>query len=48
MQSVLERRLPEEITRAVESFYHDDEFTRQMPGEKDRVASRKMLKCKRD
>ena len=30
--------MPEEITRAVESFYEDDEFTRQMPGKKDYVS----------
>ena len=32
------RSLPEEITRAVESFYEDDEFIRQMPGKKDYVS----------
>ena len=38
MQSVLGRKLPEEVTRAVEPFYQDDEFTRQMPGKKDYVS----------
>ena len=38
MQSVLGRKLPEEVTRAVEPFYQVDEFTSQMPGKKDYVS----------
>ena len=32
------REFPKEVTRAVESFYQEDEFTRQMPGKKDFVS----------
>ena len=32
------KKLPKETIRVVESFYQDDEFTRQMPGRKDYVS----------
>ena len=43
MQSVLRRKLPEEVTKAIEYFYQDDELTRQMPGKKDYVSIAKIF-----
>ena len=48
MQSVLGRKLPEEVTRAVESFYQDDEFTCQMPGKKDYVSIAKNVHVQKE
>ena len=38
MQSELGRWLHEEVTRAVESFYQDEEFIRKLSGKKDYVS----------
>ena len=48
MQYVLGRKLPEEVTRAVEYFYQDGEFTRQIPEIRIMLASRKIFTSKID
>ena len=35
MPSLIGRRFPQATIKIVESFYQDDEYTRQMPGRKD-------------